>query len=123
MMALGAVNAIARTQIDLRTQAKSVDFSTAGSTKPLKARATLPGTCTVGEVFFKTPAPSGANLYACAAQNSWTVQGGITSQNCWADSVTNLLKCNVYAVVQTAAGGTETANGGAANINFNGLGL
>ena len=111
VMALAAVNAIAQTQIDLRTQAKSVDFSAAGSTKPLKTGATLPGTCTVGEVFFKTPAPSGANLYACATQNAWTVQGGITSQNCWADVVTNLLKCqdslgNIYAVVQTAASGT-----------------
>ena len=66
---------LAQTQIDLRTQAKSVDFSNAGSTKPSKTGTVLPATCTVGETFLKTDAAPGANLYVCTAVNVWTVQG------------------------------------------------
>lgn len=67
---------LAQTQIDLRTQAKRVDFSNASSTKPSKTGTVLPATCSVGETFLKTDAVPGANLYACIAANSWTVQGG-----------------------------------------------
>jgi hypothetical protein len=62
-------------------------------------------------MFFKTDAPAGANLYACTATNTWSVQGGITGSNCWADATSQTLKCqdpsgNVYAVVKTAGSGT-----------------
>jgi hypothetical protein len=40
------------TQVDLRTQSKSVDFSGANTTKPFKAGTVLPATCSVGEAFF-----------------------------------------------------------------------
>jgi hypothetical protein len=79
MTMLAAYSAAAQTQIDLRTQAKSVDFTAAGSTKPLKMGTTLPGVCATGEVFFKTSAPAGANLYACTAANTWSAQGGSSS--------------------------------------------
>jgi hypothetical protein len=79
MTMLAAYSAAAQTQIDLRTQAKSVDFTAAGSTKPLKTGPTLPAVCTTGEVFFKTSAPAGANLYACTAANTWSAQGGSSS--------------------------------------------
>lgn len=36
---------------------------------------TLPGTCTAGQVFFDTDAPSGQNLYGCTATNIWTLLG------------------------------------------------
>lgn len=75
MVMLAWWSAAAQTQIDLRTQAKSVDFSGANSTKTLKMGAALPSTCAVGEVFFNTAAPSGANIYACTAANTWSVQG------------------------------------------------
>lgn len=65
----------AQTQIDLRTQAKSVDFSGASSTRTWKTGTALPSTCALGEVFFLTSAPAGANLYACTAANTWSVQG------------------------------------------------
>lgn len=67
--------AAAQTQIDLRTQAKSVDFSGANSTKTWKMGTALPSACVVGELFFNTSAPAGANLYACTAANTWSVQG------------------------------------------------
>jgi hypothetical protein len=66
---------LAQTQIDLRTQAKRVDFSNAGSTKPSKTGTVLPAACAVGETFLKTDAIPGANLYVCTAANVWTVQG------------------------------------------------
>jgi hypothetical protein len=62
-------------------------------------------------MFFKTDAPAGANLYACTATNTWSVQGGITGSNCWADASSQTLRCqdpsgNVYTVVKTATSGT-----------------
>jgi hypothetical protein len=69
----------AQTRIDLRTQAKSIDFSESTSTKPSKAGTVLPGACTVGEVFFKTNAPAGQNLYACTATGVWSVMAPVTS--------------------------------------------
>ena len=66
----------AQTQIDLRTQSKSVDFSNATSTKPSKTGTALPATCSVGEMFLNTSAGAGANIYVCTAANVWTAQGG-----------------------------------------------
>ena len=65
-----------QTLIDLRTQTKSVDFTGANTTKPFKLGANLPATCSVGEAFFNTAAPAGANWYACTSQNSWSLQAG-----------------------------------------------
>ncbi|MGA2266997.1 MAG: hypothetical protein ABSH44_00885 [Bryobacteraceae bacterium] len=109
LMALAGLTAAAQTQIDLRTQTKGVDFTSATSTKPLKTGTTLPTACAVGELFFKTDATAGANLYACTATNTWSVQGGLSSQNCWYDGTDNTLKCrdasgNIYAAVKTATG-------------------
>ncbi|MGE5647628.1 MAG: hypothetical protein ACM336_17765 [Acidobacteriota bacterium] len=76
-LALGAAwTAAAQTQIDLRTQGRNIDFSGAGSTKPFRMGTLLPGSCSVGEVFFKTDAAAGANLYACTAAGVWTLQSG-----------------------------------------------
>jgi hypothetical protein len=67
----------AQTQIDLRTQSKTVDFSAAASTQPAKKGTTLPATCVAGEQFFKTDAAAGQNLYLCASTNTWTQSGQI----------------------------------------------
>src|SRR6476661_2113218 len=78
-LALAAFNGIAvfaQTKIDLRTQGKSVDFSSATSTKPSKTGTAFPATCSTGETFFKTDAPAGSNLYGCTATNIWIVQTG-----------------------------------------------
>jgi len=61
--------------LDLRTQAKSVDFTQASATKPNKAGAALPSTCSVGETFFLTSAAAGQNLYGCTAANTWNPIG------------------------------------------------
>jgi hypothetical protein len=64
------------TQIDLRTQTKSVDFSNAPSTRPFKTGTTLPATCALGEAFFKANAPAGQNWFGCTSTNNWTLQSG-----------------------------------------------
>src|SRR5579883_1804769 len=68
--------AAAQTQIDLRTQTKSIDFTAASFTKPVKTGTTLPAGCTLGELFLNVAAPAGANLFACTSLNGWSVQGG-----------------------------------------------
>jgi len=79
LAALAACWGSGQTLVDLRTQSKSVDFSGASTTKPFKSGTALPATCSVGEAFFKTNAPAGSNLYACTAQNTWTLQSGSTT--------------------------------------------
>src|SRR5689334_7759948 len=74
LVALWAGILSGQTMIDLRTQSKSVDFSTANTTKPFKSGTAFPSTCGVGEVFFKTDAPSGSNFYGCTAPNAWTLE-------------------------------------------------
>jgi hypothetical protein len=66
-MAIAAV-ALGQTQLDLRTQTKA-------STRPIKTGVSFPGSCLIGEVFLKTDAPEGTNLYACIATNHWVQQG------------------------------------------------
>jgi len=68
----------AQTQVDLRTQTKNADLQAAPYTKPLKSGASLPATCTQGELFFLTAAPSGGSVFACTATNTWASQGALT---------------------------------------------
>ena len=65
----------AQTRIDLRTQAKSVDFSAATSTLPSQTGAVLPATCQVGATFVLTATLAGQNWYICTSANQWTLQG------------------------------------------------
>jgi hypothetical protein len=67
----------AQTRIDLRTQSKSIDSSSASSTKPSQTGSSLPATCTVGQTYLNTSAQPGQNWYVCTAANVWTAQGGI----------------------------------------------
>jgi len=72
---LGLTALHAQTLIDLRTQTKSVDFSSATSTKTSQTGAVLPSACSVGATFFNTAAPAGHNLYGCTSANTWTLLG------------------------------------------------
>jgi hypothetical protein len=56
--------------------ASTFDVSGKTSTKPIKSGTTLPATCAVGEYFFKSAATAGQNTYACAATDTWALQGG-----------------------------------------------
>jgi hypothetical protein len=79
MIAASLGGAFAQTKVDLRTQGKSVDFSAAASTKPVSTGTALPGTCSVGQMFYLTNATPGANLYSCTASNTWTRGGSVTN--------------------------------------------
>lgn len=56
-----------------------VDFS-ALTTKTIESgtTASLPSTCSSGQMYFVLDAPAGANVYGCTAFNTWTLQGGFT---------------------------------------------
>ena len=68
----------AQTKVDLRTQAKTVDFSQASSTLPSRMGTGLPATCSQGETFLRLDAPAGRNWYTCLTANQWTLQGADT---------------------------------------------
>lgn len=64
-----------QTKLDLRTQGKNVDFSAATSTRPAKTGTVLPAQCLAGEIFFKTDATAGSNVFGCVGTNTWVLQG------------------------------------------------
>jgi len=62
----------AQTRIDLRTQGKTPDLSQMGSTKTIQTGTVIPAACATGEMFFRTNAAAGSNLYMCVSANTWT---------------------------------------------------
>ena len=63
-----------------RTLLGNWDASGAATTKPVKAGTAIPASCGTGEIFFKTDANPGANLYLCTTGNTWTqAQGGVSN--------------------------------------------
>jgi hypothetical protein len=61
--------------VDLRSQSKNIDFSQAQSVRPFRTGTSLPPVCTPGEMFFKTDAAAGSNLFGCVATDTWSRQG------------------------------------------------
>lgn len=125
--ALWVLPIAAQTRIDLPSQTKRVDFTSATSTRPFKAGTTLPPNCTQGEMFFKTDAPAGANTYGCASPNVWSLQGS-GALSCVDHGTSSDYACPLDPpiMVYTAGGSysfrANTANDGGATINFNGMG-
>jgi hypothetical protein len=115
---MGAVPAssIAQTATDTRTQTKPVvDFSTALSTKPAKLGPALPGACTTGDIFFKSPAPPGQNLYGCTATNTWSLEitgGGVTTVSQLTDFAVTLASPTTLTI------GAFCAPGNPCNVRF-----
>ena len=52
-----------------------INLPATAKSKPTPRGTALPGTCEVGEYFFKTDATAGQNTYACTSTNVWTLQG------------------------------------------------
>lgn len=81
VMAVGVTGLLGQTKVDLNTQSRAVDFTGAALTKPARSSASLPGTCTAGEMFFL----NGAGMYYCPT-NSWvkleTISGTPASGDC-----------------------------------------
>jgi hypothetical protein len=107
--------AAGQTLVDLRTQSKSVDFSAAGSTKPMQTGSSLPATCAVGQFFFLTTAAAGSNVYACNPANTWTVEGSSLSVD---SSTTNeVLSSNGSSIEWLALGGDVSGAPGGLMVN------
>jgi hypothetical protein len=75
---------------------------------------TLPSTCFPGDLFFKTNAAAGTNIYACVTSNTWVVQGLVTLSGdvTGQPSATTVTQIQGHAVATTApaAGQTLTWN-------------
>jgi hypothetical protein len=76
MLAVGVGAVYGQTQVDLKTQSKTVDFTQAPETRPIKTGIALPALCSVGDLYFLTIAVPGANVYGCVAVNTWSLQSG-----------------------------------------------
>jgi hypothetical protein len=106
----------AQTKVDLRTQAKTVDFSQADSTRPSKTGTGLPASCAVGETFLRLDAPAGRNWYTCLTANQWTLEGadapapGAGNQN-------SVLASDGSAAVWKALGGDVSGAPDALTVN------
>ena len=105
---------MAQTQVDLRTQSKSVDFSAASSTKPMQTGTSLPTTCSIGAMFLNTTAPAGQNLYACTAVNTWSLQGGAAPS--LAGNANEVLSNNGSTLQWQAIGGDTSGAPGALKV-------
>lgn len=74
---LWPVLAYPQTRVNLPGQSRNVDFTNASSTRPVKTgTAPLPAVCQPGELFFRTDAPAGSNLYGCTSAGVWALQSG-----------------------------------------------
>ena len=104
----------AQTQIDLRTQSKSVDFSAASFTKPLQTGTSLPATCSVGAMFLNTSGPAGQNVYACTAVNTWSLEGSATPAP--AGNANRVLSNNGSTVDWQAIGGDASGAPGTLTV-------
>ena len=130
-----------QTQINLPRESRNVDFSAATETRPEKTGSALPGTCNPGDLFFKTNATAGANLYGCTAGNQWSVLSGGGGSGAQASDIqagdlvycadsgtSSNYACNLnpaitgYTAGMTVSFKANTTSGGAATLNLNGLG-
>ncbi len=92
---LVAAGASGQTTLDLTRQGR------------LATGTALPAQCAVGQLFFKSNAAAGANLYACTAANTWTVEsgsggGGASAQLCTVSSsatpVFDAAQCSAFSL-------------------------
>ena len=81
ILSLGAIpfTGWSQTQVDLGRQGADINFSQAAFTRPIKVGVTLPATCSVGDLFFKSNSALGTNLFGCAPANAWSTLGSAGS--------------------------------------------
>lgn len=56
-----------------------LDATASTSSAPAKTGTSLPGTCIVGDQYFKSDETAGGNLYGCTTGNTWTKVGSGTT--------------------------------------------
>jgi hypothetical protein len=69
-----------QTLLDMRSQARNLDFSGAAWTRPVPVGTTLPAACAKGQIYFKTDAAPGRNLFLCSATNLWSAVAASTPE-------------------------------------------
>ena len=77
--AFACMGARGQTQIDLRTQGRDVDFSAQPFTRPIQVGTGLPATCGLGDLYFRSDATPGGNLFGCTASNTWTQMSSLNT--------------------------------------------
>jgi hypothetical protein len=113
--------AFGQTQLDLRTQSKSVDFSASPSTRPVQVGTTLPASCQTGQLFFKSDAAAGSNLYGCTATNAWSVQSGGSAPDTPATMLSQLGDLQVTRASNTVLTiGADCSMATPCNVHFGG---
>lgn len=109
----------------------NVDISGAVTSKSMKSGNTLPPTCAVNELFFKSNATAGQNIYGCTTANIWTLQSGGSVSS--VTSPTNTLTCSTvgasvtcdtnYALVAGTAQNNDLPGDNNVNINYESISL
>lgn len=97
----------AQTMLDMRSQARNLDFSGATWTRPIPVGTTLPAACAKGQMYFKADALPGRNLFLCSATNLWSAvesstETGVPAQ---ADQPGKLLGTNGTSMAWRALAG------------------
>ncbi len=114
-------------KVKLITQVEETLRTVNGGRGPALPGTSIPPTCTVGDLFFKTNATAGQNEYGCTATNTWTLQSGsgssalkttnsqtgttYTYQNSDCSSVTSAPKLVKHSNASPIAGTLPQANG------------
>lgn len=94
-----------------------LDASGASRSAPAKSGTSVPGTCTVGDVYFKTDATAGQNLYYCTSTNSFTQQlnsggggGGAAGASLFATTAsTTVTQLTPTTLIGTVTGSTTVS--------------
>lgn len=96
----------------------AIDASGASSTKPAKSGNTLPATCSINELFYKSNATAGQNIYGCTATNTWTLQSGGSVSS--VTSPANTLTCSTVGASVTCDTNDALVARGALNNDLTG---
>ena len=59
----------------------SGDIDVSGGTLEVPNSTSLPGSCSVGEIYFDSDAASGQRIYACESADTWVLQGGVAADS------------------------------------------
>lgn len=76
---LGEATVAIDTAVVVRTSSTNTltgTYDIGGGVLEVPNSTSLPGTCTVGQIFMDTDATSGQRIYACESANTWVLQGG-----------------------------------------------
>lgn len=120
VICLGSNCLVGQTLLDVGSQSKNVDFSSALRTKPFRTGPSLPTSCSTGEVFLQSES---SGVFLCSSLNSW-IQLGPLSNFSWSNlgnPTGNLsLKMGTFSTTLTLGSASGLADGfkvtdGAAN--------